>query len=184
MLIRFQRIYNLWSIHVVILSFLGVLQSFYSKFISFFGLTYWPSAQCQLLFFACFLHRRKSISNGVQTLRNFMCIFLWRRTPRMGQSSTWGCPEGGTTHQGVPGGPGAPRWVVPTSVASRTPSLHYKFPNILKPFGEALDEKFCRRKVSVSAKTNLDPVPAPCRRGQSSPVAIFIIPAATTMRRE
>ncbi|EMS62451.1 hypothetical protein TRIUR3_30554 [Triticum urartu] len=26
----------------------------------------------------------------------------------MGQISTWGCPEGGTTHQGVLGGPGAP----------------------------------------------------------------------------
>ena len=32
--------------------------------------------------------------------------FLWTRTPKMGQSSTWGCPEGGTTYQG------APTWVV------------------------------------------------------------------------
>ena len=52
-----------------------------------------------------------------------------------------GVPRGGTTHQG------APRWVVPTSVASRTPSLHYKFPNILKPFGVNLDQKFHRRKA-------------------------------------
>ena len=89
-----------------------------------------------------------------------------------------GCHEGGRTHQG------APRWVAPTSVASCTPSLHYKFPNIPKPIGVNLDQKFHHRKVSVSAKTNLDPVPAPCRRGESSPVAIFIIPAATTMRRE
>ena len=37
MLIRLQRIYNLWSIHAVLLSFLDVLQSFYSNFISFFG---------------------------------------------------------------------------------------------------------------------------------------------------
>ena len=48
---------------------------------------------------------------------------------------------------GAPGGPGAPRWVVPTSVASRTPSLHYKLPNILKPFGVTLDQKFRRRKA-------------------------------------
>ena len=64
-----------------------------------------------------------------------------------GQRSTWGCPEGGTTHQGMPGPPGAPRWVVPTSVASRTPSLHYKFPNIPKTLGVNLDQKFHRRKA-------------------------------------
>ena len=65
----------------------------------------------------------------------------------MGQSCTWGCPEGGTTHQGAPGPPSAPRWVVPTSVASCTPSLHYKFPNIPKPFGVTLDQKFRHRKA-------------------------------------
>ena len=43
--------------------------------------------------------------------------------------------------------PGAPRWVVPTSVASRTPSLPYRFPNILKTLGVNLDQKFCRRKA-------------------------------------
>src|SRR3989337_1450782 len=37
MLIRLQGINNLSSIHAVILSFLDVLQSFYSNFISFFG---------------------------------------------------------------------------------------------------------------------------------------------------
>ena len=73
--------------------------------------------------------------------------FFWTRRNPMGQSCTWGCPEGGTTHQGMPGPPSAPRWVVPTSVASRTPSLHYKFPNIPKPFGVNLDQKFRRRKA-------------------------------------
>ena len=92
--------------------------------------------------------------------------------------------EVSTTHRGALGPPGVPRWVVPTSVASRTPYLHYKFPNIPKPIGVTLDQKFHHRKVSVSSKTNLDPVPAPCRRGESSPVAIFIISAATMMRRE
>ena len=89
-----------------------------------------------------------------------------------------GGSEGSTTHQG------APRWVVPTSAASRTPSLPYKFPNIPKPFGVALDQKFRHRKASISTRSNLDPVPAPRRREESSPVVIFIIPAATTMRRE
>ena len=37
MLIRLQRIYNFWLFHAVILSFLDVLESFYSHFILFFG---------------------------------------------------------------------------------------------------------------------------------------------------
>ena len=161
---------------------------FYNHFIAtlyhFLGLTYWPSAQWQLLFFACFLHRRKSLSNEVQTPRILLEIFYGLEHIRWAKAAHGGCPEGGTTHQGTHGGPGMPRWVVPTLVASRTPSLHYKFPNIPKPCEVALDQKFRRCKVSVSVKTNLDPIPAPCQRGESSPVAIFIIPAVTTMRRE
>ena len=52
---------------------------FYNHFIvilyHFLVLSYWHSVQCQLLFFACFLHRRKSIPNGVQMQRNFLWIF-------------------------------------------------------------------------------------------------------------
>ena len=65
----------------------------------------------------------------------------------IGPEQHLGCPEGGTTHQGAPGGPGAPRWVVPTSVASRTPSLPYKFPKIPETLGVNLDQKFRRRKA-------------------------------------
>ena len=125
---------------------------FYNHFIAtlyhFLGLTYWPSAQWQLLFFACFLHHRKSISNVVQTPCNSLENFDGPEHPGWARAARGGCPEGGTTHEGVPGGPGAPRWVVPTSVASRTPSLHYKFPNIPKPIGVTVDHKFHRLKVS------------------------------------
>ena len=41
----------------------------------FLVLTYWHSAKCQLLFSACYLHRRKSISDGVLMQRNFTKIF-------------------------------------------------------------------------------------------------------------
>ena len=95
--------------------------------------------------------------------RNSTEIFYEPEDIHWASAAPGGCPEGGTTHLGAPG---APRWVVPTSVASRTPSLHYKFPNIPKPLGVTLDQKSCRRKVSVSAKTNLDHIPAPCRRGE------------------
>jgi hypothetical protein len=57
-----------------------------------------------------------------------------------------GSPEGSTRHLGVPGGPGAPRWVVPTSVASRTASLLYKYPNIPETLGESTKINSSRRK--------------------------------------
>ena len=80
--------------------------------------------------FCMFLHRMKSISNRVQTPRNLLEIFMDQNTT-MGQSSTWGCPKGGTTHQG------APRWVVPTSVASRTAPSLCKYSNIPETLGES-----------------------------------------------
>ena len=59
-----------------------------------------------------------------------------------------GVPRGGHNPPGRAwGGPGAPRWVVPTSVASRTPSLPYKFPKVPETLGVNLDQKFCRRKA-------------------------------------
>ena len=57
------------------------------------------------------------------------------------------------TYQGVPRGghnqprpPGTPRWVVPTSVASRTASLLYKYPNIPETLGESMKINSSRRK--------------------------------------
>ena len=75
------------------------------------------------------------ISDGFSIYRNF-----WRRSHvQMGL-------EMSTIQQGMGKGPGAPRWVVPTSVASCTPSLPYKIPNIPKTLGVNLDQKFRRRR--------------------------------------
>ena len=54
-----------------------------------------------------------------------------------------GVPQGGTTHQGAPGPPGAPRW----SVASRTACLLYKYPNIPETLGELTKINSSRRRV-------------------------------------
>ena len=78
-------------------------------------------------------------------MKLFVDFFMDQKETNGPELHLGGCPEGGTTHQGAPGPPGAPRWVVPTSVASRTPSSHYKFPNIPKPFEVNLDQKFRRR---------------------------------------
>ena len=58
-----------------------------------------------------------------------------------------GCPEGSTIHQGTPGGPGAPWWVVPTLGASWTAYLLYKYPNIPETLGELTKINSSRRKV-------------------------------------
>ena len=57
-----------------------------------------------------------------------------------------GSSEGSTTHLGVHGGLGAPRWVVPTSATSRTASLLYKYPNISETLGESTKINSSRRK--------------------------------------
>ena len=121
-----------------------------------------PSASCCFCLF--FTSQQINIKRSPNTAKLFQ-EFLWTRTPRMGQSSTWGVPRGGTTHQGTPGGPGAPRWVVPPSVASWAPSFPYKFTNIPENLGGNPRTEVPPPQGSVSMKTNLDPIPAPCRRG-------------------
>ena len=58
-----------------------------------------------------------------------------------------GGPEEGTTHQGTPGGPGDPWWVVPTSGAPRTASLLYKYPNIPETLKASMKYSSSRRRV-------------------------------------
>ena len=136
MLIHLQRIYNFLLFHVVILSFLDVLQSFYSNFIPFFGTNLLTQCLVPVAVFCLFLTSQEiNIKQSPNTAKLFV-DFLWTRTLPMGQSSTWGCPEGGTTHQGAPGGPGAPRWVVPTSVAPAPP---------LRPINRQIFKKTSRR---------------------------------------
>ena len=107
---------------------------FYNHFIAtlyhFFGTNL--LTQCTVpvaifwLFFYIAGNQYQTESKHRETPRRF---FMDQKIPiGPGQHLGGGCPKGCTTNQVPPGSPGAPRWVVPTSVASRTPSLHYKFP--------------------------------------------------------
>ena len=111
---------------------------FYNHFIAtlyyFLGPTYWPSARCQFLFFACFLHRGKSISNGVQMPRNFLDIF-WTRRQLGRQGSTRGEAHGALRPLGVSESPGVPWWVVGPMEVSSTSSQLYKYSDIPKTLG-------------------------------------------------
>ena len=118
-----------------------------------------------------FLIYRKSISNGVQTKQKFLCNFSGPEDTRRKEEVPERQPRVGTTHQAVPGGPGTPLWVVAHSGLLSTASSSYKSPNIPKPPGVTLDQKFRRQKPLYPPETNRDPFPAICRRGESSPEA-------------
>ena len=145
MLIRLQRIYNLWSIHAIILSFLDVLQSFYRNFISFLGLTYWPSASCY--FFACFLHRRKSIPNGVQTQRNSTEIFYGPEGTQWARAAPGGVPRGGHNPPGC-GWKHPPGASMAHYVPSGTKKISVKFRCVWTPFG--IDFLRCKKQARNS----------------------------------
>ena len=66
--------------------------------------------------------------------RNSWRIFLDKRK-QVDKEAPGGLLEGSSTHHGVPGDPGVPWWVLPTSGAPWTTSSPYKFPNIPKPLG-------------------------------------------------
>src|SRR3989337_2504910 len=104
-LIRLQRIYNFLLFHAVILSFLDVLQSFYSNSISFFGTNLFTQCPVPVAVFACFLHRRKSISNGVQTPRNFLWIFYGPEDIQWARAAPGGVLRGGHNPPGCAWGP-------------------------------------------------------------------------------
>ena len=69
--------------------------------------------------------------------RNFTENFYGPEGTQRALDAPVGCPEGGTTHQGSPGGPSAPCCVVSTLGAPRTASLLYKYPNIPKTLVES-----------------------------------------------
>ena len=78
--------------------------------------------------------------------RNFTENFYGPKERYWALVAPGGSPEEGTTHQGAPGGPGVPSWVVHTSGAPGTASLLYKYPNIPETLGESTKINSSRRK--------------------------------------
>ena len=113
------------------------------------------------VFYLVFVQKIKVL----QTQQNFLWIFSGPEDNRGSEEVPKRGPEVGNTHHGAPEGPGAPWWVMPTSVASRTASSPYKFPNIPKPLVVTLDEKFRCRKPLYPWETNRDSFSVICRRG-------------------
>ena len=160
---------------------MDVLQPFYSNFISFLGTNL--LTQCQLLFFACFYIAVNQYQTKSKHRETFCGFFMDQRTTSGPKKHLGGAPRGHNPPGRAWGLRRAPVGCA-TSLASCTPSSPYKSSNIPKTLGVTLNQKLRYCKPLQPSKTNLDPIPALRRSGKSSPVAIFIIPTATTMRRE
>ena len=96
---------------------------------------------------AVFLHVFYIRDNQYQTESKLFVDFFGPEDIQWAGEAPGGYSEGSTTHQGAPGCPGAPWWVVPTMVASCTASFLYKYPNILETLGESTKINSSRHRV-------------------------------------
>ena len=173
MLIRLQRIYNLWSIHAMFTTILygfGMICMELTRTDAVFSRT------TVVLFFV----QKWKFSKWAETFWRF---FWNKRDPR----SFVGGPEEPRGGHNPPGRAWW-AWLAPVGCAHLEAHLSVK-PTPKNPINRETIRNNPRSEVpppqgSVATENQSRPVPAPCRRGESSPVAIFIIPAATTMRRE
>ena len=112
----------------------------------FLVLTYWHSAECQLLFFPCFNmaeNQYQTESKCHKTLQRFFMDQMEDIGPWLYPAESWGGdnPPGRATR------PAAPWWIVPTLGAPRTTSLLYKYPNIPKTLGRSKKYSSSHRRV-------------------------------------
>ena len=133
MLIRLQRIYNLWSIHAIILSILDVLWALQCTFILLLGLTYWPRAQWQFLFFPlfqCFEEKEyQTESKGNET---FWRSYFWKESYPIDLECTSGKKRGSHEGAGRLPPPGRDPTLVGPLWLPRCPPSTYIYPYTLK----------------------------------------------------
>ena len=103
-----------------------------------------PSASCY--FFAFFYIAENQYQTESKRNETFWTFFLDLKAQGGPRKYQRGGSEGSTTHLGMLGGLGAPWWVVPTSTASHTTSLLYKYPNIPETLGESTKINSSHRK--------------------------------------
>ena len=124
---------------------------FYNYFIVilylFLVLTYWHSAQCQLLFSAFLFTSQEINIKWSPNTTQLMEELFWARRKPMGQGSTWGAARGEKHPPGRARRPRRAMWVVPTLGAPWTASLLYKYHNILETLGKSTKYSSSRRIV-------------------------------------
>ena len=129
----------------------------------------------------CFLCRNKSSPNAAKLFDDF----FWKETDpgRFG-----GAPEEPQGPHKPPGRTNPPLGAPWCLVGPLWPLFAWfqrqKFRYIPKPLEITLELWLRRRKPLYRSDLIRSPIPSLCRRGESSPEAIFIIPAVSMTRRE
>ena len=138
-----------------------------------------------MLFYAYFsVSRKRNFRRSQIGTKSTGEVKFWKETHLIDLECTSG--ESRAAHEG--GGAPYPPRRAPCLVS--TPEVHRRTPctqiylRTQKLPKQNIDREFRHRKPPEPRKTSRDPVPAPCRRGDPSPVAIFIIPALSMTRRE
>ena len=164
---------------------LGCLWALLCTFILFLGLTYWPRAQCQFLFFPLFqCFAEKEYQTESKRNETFGSVIFGTNVIEETWSWSQGSFEVATRQGGAPYPPGrAPHPRGPV-VAPLTDFFRLYMSIYPKNIGEQNRSGVPPPEASVTTKNQSRPVLAPCRRGDPSPVAIFIIPALSMTRRE
>ena len=97
---------------------------------------------------------------------------------------TWITHQGSNKEATRQGGAPYPLGMPPTLVAPLTDLFRVYISIYPKNIEEQNRSGVPPPEASVATKNQSRPVPAPCRRGNPSPVAIFIIPVLSMTRRE
>ena len=157
---------------------LGCLMGFTMHFYIIFGTNLLTQSPMPVSVFSLVLvFRRKGISNGVQTEWNLREREFWNERDPGDLDPKSRKLRGG--HEVAPS-----TLVGPLLVHRRTSSSYIYISIYPKNFGEHNRSGVPPPEASVATENQSRPVPAPCRRGNPSPVAIFIIPVLSMMRRE
>ena len=127
--------------HAIILSILDVLWALLCTFMLFLGLTYWPRAQCQFLFFPLF-QCFEEMEYQTESKRNetFWRSYFWKESNPVDLESTSRKQRGRHEAGGAPSTLVGPSWL-----PWRTSSA-YISPYTLKTSGNRIDREFRRRK--------------------------------------
>jgi len=122
--------------------------------------------------------RGKGISNGVETEWNQLEKLFWKETYRIDLDPTSEDEGGAHEGRGVPPLPCVHPFGPPTY------SFHPYIPTYPKNSRMENRSGVPPPEASVATESQSRPIPAPCRRGNLSPVAIFIISVLSMTRRE
>ena len=161
------------------------LLGFIIHFYIIFGTNLLTGGPAQIVVFLPILvFHRKGISNGVQMEWNLRESYFWNRSNPGDLECTSGKQRGRHEAGGCAHPPGRALHPRGTLVAP----LMYFFRLYISIYPKNI-EKHNRSGVpppqaSVVTKNQSGPCSGPCRRGDPSPVSIFIIPALSMTRRE